>query len=166
MPIIKSVDTRKVTTSDDERLENHRAPDKAALPGGVPWKSARPATHGFRFIQQFLSPRLIREFKLFALSDAAEDQHYTVQAIHDERGYRDVRRCLAEMYDLSRIEPDIQVADVDLLGDRELQLRHTMRDDIPLAAEDRERVLAHLKDALGLRRPSRQHRGRGGHAPR
>ena len=42
------------------------------------WKSARPATHRFRFIQQFLSPRLIREFKLFALSDAAEDQHYTV----------------------------------------------------------------------------------------
>ncbi len=35
LPIIKSVDTRKVTTSDDERLENHRAPDKAALPGGV-----------------------------------------------------------------------------------------------------------------------------------
>ena len=24
-----------MTTSDDERLENHRAPDKAALPGGV-----------------------------------------------------------------------------------------------------------------------------------
>ena len=35
LPIIKSVDTRKVTTSDDERLENHRAPDKAALPRGV-----------------------------------------------------------------------------------------------------------------------------------
>ncbi len=101
------------------------------------------------FIQQFLSPRLIREFKLFTLSDAAEDPHYTVQAIHDERGYRDVRRRLAEMYDLSRIEPDIQVADVDLLGDRELQLRHTMRDGIPLAAEDRERVLAHLKTLWG-----------------
>ena len=35
LPIIELVDTRKVTTSDDERLENHRAPDKAALPGGV-----------------------------------------------------------------------------------------------------------------------------------
>ena len=56
---------------------------------------------------------------------------------------------LAEMYDLSRIEPDIQVAVVDLLGDRELQLRHTMWDGIPLAAEDRERVLAHLKTLWG-----------------
>ena len=32
-----------MTTSDDERLENHRAPNKAALPGGV---------------QPFINPRL------------------------------------------------------------------------------------------------------------
>ncbi len=101
------------------------------------------------FIQQFLSPRLIRELKLFALGDDAEETHYTVEAIHDERGYREVRRRLAAMHDLSRSEPDIQVVDVDLLGDRELHLRHTMLDAIPLEADDRDRVLAHLKTLWG-----------------
>ena len=76
-------------------------------------------------------------------------RYYTVEAIHDERGYREVRRKLAAAYDLSCIEPDIQVVDVDLLGDRELHLRHAMRDGIPLEPDDRDRVLAHLKSLWG-----------------
>ncbi len=101
------------------------------------------------FIRQFLSPRVIREFKLFTLRDEEGQSHYTVQAIHDERGYREVRGRLAAMFDLSAIEPDIQVADVDLLGDRELCLRHAMRAGVPLDADERDSVLAHLKTLWG-----------------
>ncbi|HEX3673434.1 MAG TPA: SpoVR family protein, partial [Rhizomicrobium sp.] len=40
------------------------------------------------FIEQFLSPKVIRDFKLFALADEAEAPALTVSAIHDDAGYR------------------------------------------------------------------------------
>jgi spore cortex formation protein SpoVR/YcgB (stage V sporulation) len=101
------------------------------------------------FIKQFLSPRLIRKFKLFALSDDAQDNHYEVTSIHDERGYKQVRNALARSYDLGVIEPDIQVVDVDLKGDRHLQLRHFMRDDVPLSERSRDEVLLCVRRLWG-----------------
>ena len=55
-----------------------------------------------------------------------------VEAIHDAEGYR-VRSVLADSYDVSANEPDIQIVDVDLLGDRPLVLRHTPRNGVRLA---------------------------------
>ncbi len=101
------------------------------------------------FIRQFLSPRLIREFKLFALSDDSEDTHYTVGSIHDERGYQRVRETLADSYDIGLIEPDIQVVDVDLRGDRVLRLQHNMRDGVPLADKSCTGVLRHVRNLWG-----------------
>jgi stage V sporulation protein R len=68
------------------------------------------------FIQQYLSPNVIRRFKLFAVTDKSEDPFVTVAGIHDERGYRKVRETLARSYDLSQAEPDIQVVDVNFRG--------------------------------------------------
>jgi stage V sporulation protein R len=101
------------------------------------------------FIQQFLSPALIRKWKLFVIDDDAAKAHYTVTDIHDERGFRRVRQALAKSYDISMIEPDIQVVDVDLLGDRELCLRHQVRDGVPLAESERNRVLGYLRQLWG-----------------
>ncbi len=101
------------------------------------------------FILQYLSPHLIRKWKFFVLDDDTEKSHFLVADIHDEAGYRRIRQTLARSYDLSMIEPDIQVVDVDLLGDRELRLRHTMRDGIPLSETERDRVLGHLKMLWG-----------------
>ncbi|MHC4067573.1 MAG: SpoVR family protein, partial [Planctomycetota bacterium] len=97
------------------------------------------------FIQQFLSPNLIRKFRFFALDDDSKDSHYTVSSIHDERGYRHLRRALARAYDLGTIEPDIQVVDVDLGGDRHLKLQHNMRDGVPLDERSRDEVLGHIR---------------------
>ena len=101
------------------------------------------------FIKQFLSPRLIRKLRLFALADEEEDSHYTVTSIHDERGYRKVRKALARSFDLGAIEPNIQVVDVDLLGDRHLRLQHTMSDNIRLAETSSEQTLAHVRRLWG-----------------
>src|SRR5579872_4753989 len=70
------------------------------------------------FIAQYLSPHLIRKLKLFKLENQAAASHYKVGAIHDERGYRDVRRTLASQYDPSLTDPNIQVTSADLAGDR------------------------------------------------
>jgi spore cortex formation protein SpoVR/YcgB (stage V sporulation) len=99
------------------------------------------------FISQFLSPRLMRRLRLFHLhDDPAETAGIRVDAIHDERGYRRVRRELARQYDVGFIDPNIEVVDVDLEGDRRLMLRHTVVKGSQLVETDARRVLQHLAD--------------------
>jgi spore cortex formation protein SpoVR/YcgB (stage V sporulation) len=67
-----------------------------------------------------------------------------VNAIHDERGYHEVRRALAASYDVSAMEPDIQIVDVDLRGDRELVIRHSVQNGIALDEKTRVDVLDYV----------------------
>jgi spore cortex formation protein SpoVR/YcgB (stage V sporulation) len=99
------------------------------------------------FISQFLSPRLMRHLRMFHLhDDPAESAGVRVDAIHDERGYRRVRRELARQYDVGYIDPNIEVVDVDLAGDRRLMLRHSVVKGAQLNELDAKRVLQHLAD--------------------
>ncbi|MCG8546893.1 MAG: SpoVR family protein, partial [Alphaproteobacteria bacterium] len=97
------------------------------------------------FVHQYLSPHMIRNLKLFTLADDANERHYTVTSIHDEPGYRKVRESLARSFDIGLVEPDIQVIDADLKGNRELRLQHTVRDKVPLSEKSRDDVLKHLR---------------------
>jgi stage V sporulation protein R len=99
------------------------------------------------FISQFLSPRLMRHLRMFHLhDDPKESAGIRVDAIHDERGYRRVRRELARQYDVGFIDPNIEVVDVDLAGDRRLMLRHAVVKGAQLNEADARRVLQHLAD--------------------
>jgi spore cortex formation protein SpoVR/YcgB (stage V sporulation) len=99
------------------------------------------------FISQFLSPRLIRQMRIFHLhDDPAESAGIRVDAIHDERGYRRVRRELARQYDIGLVEPNIEVVDVDLAGDRRLMLRHAVQKGARLTDASARQVLQHLAD--------------------
>jgi stage V sporulation protein R len=99
------------------------------------------------FISQFLSPRLIRNWRLFHLHDDPEfTEGVQVDAIHDARGYRRIRRELARQYDVGYIDPNIEVVDVDLAGDRRLMLRHVVVKGAQLNETDARRVLQHLAD--------------------
>lgn len=101
------------------------------------------------FVSQFLSPRLMRSWKLFEIADREKEDALNVSAIHDERGYREIRRTLARQYDVSWQEPDIQIVDVDLAGDRKLMLEHYVTNGVLLAETDTGRVLQHLADLWG-----------------
>src|SRR5581483_11402560 len=46
------------------------------------------------FIGQYLSPKLIRDFRLFVVADHEGEAELLVDSIHDEQGYRRVRRML------------------------------------------------------------------------
>jgi stage V sporulation protein R len=101
------------------------------------------------FILQYLSPEVIRRFRLFQLSDRATDKFCEVASIHNERGYSAVRAALARSYDLGANKPDIQVVDVDLLGDRQLRLKHTIRKGTLLEESTRDATLAHIRRLWG-----------------
>ena len=101
------------------------------------------------FVLQYLSPRLIRRMRLFKINDDAEQPHLLVDSIHDERGYRAVRSALARQYDVARIDPDIQIVDVDLAGERKLILQHRVEDGILLETAEARAVLHHLADLWG-----------------
>jgi len=113
------------------------------------WHHAWSEFRDESFILQFLSPRVIRDLRLFRVQDDPHDRHLVVDAIHDERGYRELRRSLAAHYDLSQREPDIQIVDVDLDGDRRLTLEHRVRDGLRLDRDEGLRVLRHLANLWG-----------------
>jgi len=100
------------------------------------------------FIAQYLSPHLIREMRLFAVVDDDREEKLEVAAIHAEAGYLQLRRWLADQYNLGHREPNIQVWEVDLYGDRSLTLRHFMHDRRPLGDSTPE-MLKHVARLWG-----------------
>jgi spore cortex formation protein SpoVR/YcgB (stage V sporulation) len=139
---------RIATTPEDEDREWF--PDIAGR--GDPLGVLRDAWANHRdesFIAQYLSPHLMRKLALFHLLDDDGDPEIRVDAIHDPRGYKRVRRALARQYDVGRTDPDIQVEDVDLMGDRKLILTHRVLDRQMLDPADARQVLQQLADLWG-----------------
>ena len=97
----------------------------------------------------FLSPRIMRKFRLLQITDDSDEPMLRVAAIHDDLGYRKVRSALSRQYDLARREPDIQVADVDLAGDRHLVLSHAVYDGVLLEEKTARQVLRHASMLWG-----------------
>ncbi len=129
--------------------------DREWFPGlaGTPWLPALDhAMRNFKdesFIGQYLSPKLMRELRLFAISDDEKQSELEVAAIHDDAGYRRVRESLSRQYDLGSREPNIQVYNVNLRGDRSLTLRHFQHNDRPLHDSAAE-VLKHVARLWGF----------------
>jgi spore cortex formation protein SpoVR/YcgB (stage V sporulation) len=123
------------------------------LAGTGDWMAAlKDAWANYRdesFIEQFLSPKLMRDFRLFALHDNADAAAYDVAAIHNEQGYRRVRSMLARQYDTAIADPNIQVTGADLKGDRTLFLEHKMHRGVPLHPATKEMVVAHIERLWG-----------------
>lgn len=96
------------------------------------------------FILQYLSPKVIRDFSLFSLDLDEKNPYYEVSAIHDDEGYKHVRRALASNYRLGDNMPQIIIDDYNYKGDRSLTLRHHTQNDKPIHAKDTQEVLKHL----------------------
>ena len=70
---------------------------------GTPWLPALDqAMRNYKdesFVGQYLSPKLMRELRLFAIVDDEREEELEVSAIHDDSGYRRVRESLSRQYD-------------------------------------------------------------------
>lgn len=101
------------------------------------------------FISQYLSPKLIRDFRLFALRDDNGSSEYEVESIHDEMGYGKIRALLAEKHTRSARVPSLAVEDADLRGDRTLRLKYRPYRGRPLDTDSAKQTLAYLESLWG-----------------
>lgn len=101
------------------------------------------------FILQYLSPKVMRDLKLFGIVDDDAQESLEVAAIHDSGGYRQVRELLASQYNLGDREPNIQIVKVDTTGDRSMLLRHTRHARRPMGPTT-DAVVEHLQRLWGF----------------
>lgn len=120
---------------------------------GSSWlETLKHAMHCYKdesFILQFLSPAVIRKFRMFMVKDDDRQEYLEVGAIHDEAGYRQIREMLAEQYNSASRDPEISVYDVDIFGNRRLTLRHNQVDRHSLSAQTGD-VVNYLKFLWGF----------------
>ncbi len=136
--------------------EEPKAEDREWFPeiaGSGDWRKVlKDAWENYRdesFILQYLSPKIMRDFHLFAIADNAKETHVEVSAIHDDLGYRRVRERLAAMYDIGMHEPNIQVVAAALEGDRKLTLQHRVHDGRKLSEDTKDVILTHIETLWG-----------------
>jgi len=139
---------------DIERMcSNPTAEDLAWFPqlkGQRGWDVILDSVVNFRdesFIRQWLSPKIIRDFKFFSVYDDREDvEKYLVTKIHNDSGYEEVREKLADQYLRSSYVPQIEVKSVDRKT-RCLTLLYTGTNNRTLGNGDK--MLAHIKKLWG-----------------
>jgi spore cortex formation protein SpoVR/YcgB (stage V sporulation) len=143
-------DIERIVTNPDEE-DREWFPDIAGA--GDTMGVLRDVWANFRdesFLSQFVSPRLIRQMRLFHVhDDPKETAGARVDAIHNERGYRRIRRELSRQFDVGFLDANIEVVDVDLAGDRRLMLQHRILAGAQLHETDARHVLQHLADLWG-----------------
>jgi len=134
--------------------QNPTDEDKLYFPdiAGSDWlKTMHFAMNNFRdesFIQQFLSPAVIRKMKLFSLTDSENNSDfYGVAAIQNDEGFKYIRDKLSKQYSLVLREPDIQIYNADIEGDRTLYLKHSIYNGVPLS--NPEEMLKHVHRLWG-----------------
>ncbi len=101
------------------------------------------------FILQYLSPKVMRDLKLFSIIDDNLEEDIIVGAIHNKEGYQAIRESLAGQYNLGNREPNIQVTKVNIRGDRSITLEHARHNRVPLG-ESTEEVLKHIHRIWGF----------------
>lgn len=139
--------------TDIKRIcENPTDEDKKFFPdmAGTNWISAvKYAMANFKddsFILQYLSPKVARDFRMFHLEDRSENEFYSVDNIHNESGFHELRYRLSKNYDRSSYVPNIQVTGVDLSGNRTLTLKHKSIDGISLSDSTAQTTLDHVAE--------------------
>lgn len=100
------------------------------------------------FIQQYLSPHLMRKFHLFSLYNSQEAHEYRVSNIHNNTGFKHIRELLAQQVADSTTAPDIQITNVDLWGDRALTIE--LMSDRILHSKDATKVVAGIEKLWGF----------------
>jgi spore cortex formation protein SpoVR/YcgB (stage V sporulation) len=102
-------------------------------------------------ILQFLGPKVIRDQGLFNLHDEEHYDNYLVTSIHDDRGYKKIRKNLSASYETAAMIPDIQITKADIKGSRDLTLLHESYKGKKLDKKTADQVLTHVQKLWGYK---------------
>lgn len=102
------------------------------------------------FVLQFLSPKVARHFKLFSIHIKEGKDFVQVNGTHDDDSFLNVRKVLAEQYDLSRSIPHIEIVNVDWKDDRTIYLEHRTKNEQRLKYEDVKATCTYIHELWGF----------------
>lgn len=144
--------------SDIRRIcQNPEQEDKEYFPHmiGQDWLNVcLDAVKNYRdesFIAQFLSPAVIRKWKMFEISNKETDNFVSVTGIQNSSGYNQIRKTLSQQYSTMSKQANIQVVDANLKGSRELKLAYTSVNNTRLDIHSKIKVLSHLEYLWGYK---------------
>lgn len=100
------------------------------------------------FIRQYLSPKVIRDFRLWSFINDSTKDHVVVKNIHNEAGYKKIRSDLANHYSLND-SPQIEIIDLDLENTRDLEIQYTSIEGRRLHYSDASLVAANISKLWG-----------------
>jgi stage V sporulation protein R len=132
------------------------AEDREYLPdiAGKDWlQTFHDVMQNFRdesFLLQFLTPKLVREFRLMNIQTEQGQDHWLVNDTAGPDGFKSIRSNLAAGYRLESYMADISVVRYQRESDRKLLLQHQSYNGRTLLPEETEQTLKHLRWLWGF----------------
>jgi stage V sporulation protein R len=102
------------------------------------------------FLLQYLTPKLVRDFRLMTIGTREGLDHWTVNDTAGPEGFKAIRSQLAAAYRLESYMPEISVVRYGRDSDRQLLLQHQTYDGRVLLADEAEQTLKHLRWLWGF----------------
>jgi stage V sporulation protein R len=102
------------------------------------------------FLLQFLTPKLVRDFKLMNIQTLEGLDHWTVDHTAGAEGFKSIRSNLSAAYRLESYMPEISVVRYAHDSDRKLVLHHQSYNGRMLAKAQAEQTMKHLRWLWGF----------------
>jgi stage V sporulation protein R len=102
------------------------------------------------FLLQFLTPKLVREFRLMNIQTQEGMDHWVVSDTAGPDGFKAIRSQLAASYRLETVMPEISVVRYARDSDRKLFLQHQTYNGRLLLEEETQQALKHLRNLWGF----------------
>lgn len=127
-------------TAEDEKWFPHLV--------GTDWvDGVKHAAFNFRdesLIENYLSPKVVRDLKMFGNIDNTGLPFYEVVSTHDDESFTLTRQMMAEQKHRHRLLPQIEVTEVKTRTDRAMVLTHLVKNGVCLDRESVKHTLYHI----------------------
>jgi spore cortex formation protein SpoVR/YcgB (stage V sporulation) len=101
------------------------------------------------FVLKYLSPKVIRDFKMFVVHDDENMEYYQIDHVQDDDDILAIREKLSKQYSITERMPQIDVVDVDWDDTRRLVLRQFVRNGRLLDHNSASDVTAYIESLWG-----------------
>jgi stage V sporulation protein R len=102
------------------------------------------------FLLQFLTPKLVRDFRLMNIETGEGKDHWTVSNTAGPEGFKAIRSQLAASYRLESYMPEISVVRYGRDSDRKLTLHYQSYNGRMLQEDEAAETLKHLRGLWGF----------------